>query len=179
MVAVTVLVAALITDTGGVILAGVAAGLVPPHAPGSVVAPTHPGSERSRLIGRRPADQGRSGMPVCPRPRVSAPGTQPGSGFGMAGFGPCTPLGRFATPMALPRLRDRYPPAIEPPRATRFGNPKFGARPQGYHRTTTPDTTIGKSIMICRRFTGWIVLVQPRVRWASLTKFAQRNANVL
>jgi hypothetical protein len=33
MVAVTVLVAVLIADTGGVILAGVAAGLVPPHAP--------------------------------------------------------------------------------------------------------------------------------------------------
>src|SRR5215813_3921170 len=103
MVAVTVLVAVLITDTGGVILAGVAAVLVPPHAPRSVIASTHPSSERSRLIAPRPADQGRSGMPVCPRPRVSAPAFSQAQTFGWRGLAGCTPLGRFPAPMPLPR----------------------------------------------------------------------------
>jgi hypothetical protein len=149
MVAVTVLVAVLITDTGGVILAGVAAGLVPPHALRSVIAATHPSSERSRFIGRRPADQGRSGMTVCPRPRVSAPASSQAQAFGWRGLARCTALGRVPVPLPLPRLCDRCPPAIETPERRRFGNPKFDARPQAYHRTITADTTIGKSTMVC------------------------------
>jgi hypothetical protein len=150
MVAVTVLVAVLITDTGGVILAGVAAGLVPPHALRSVIAATHPSSERSRFIGRRPADQGRSGMTVCPRPRVSAPASSQAQAFGWRGLARCNPLGALPSAHAVAASMRPMPTRHRNPRkVTRFGNPKFDARPQAYHRTITADTTIGKSTMVC------------------------------
>jgi hypothetical protein len=52
--------------------AGVEGGLAPPHAPRSVIVATHPSSERSRLAGVLPADQGMSGIAVCPFLRVQS-----------------------------------------------------------------------------------------------------------
>ena len=44
-----------------------------------------------------------------------------------------------------------------------LGNPKFHVRPQAYHRTLTVGTAIANLSVFARRFTAFIVLVQPRV----------------